>query len=49
MEIDGVEHEVSPGTFLHLAPTEKHGIWVPKDKTEPLRMLVTGVVVGEKK
>jgi quercetin dioxygenase-like cupin family protein len=48
-EINGVQHEVSPGTFLHLAPTERHGIWVPKENEDPLKMLVTGVVVGEKK
>ncbi len=48
-EINGVEHDVSPGTFLHMAPTEKHGIWIPEDREGPLRVLVTGVTVGEKK
>ena len=48
-QINGVDHDVSPGTFLHIAPTEKHGIWVPEDRTSPLRMVVTGVAVGEKK
>jgi len=48
-EINGVQHDVSPGTFLHMAPKEKHGIWIPDDREGPLRVLVTGVTVGEKK
>jgi len=48
-QIDGVDHELGPGTLLHLSPKEMHGIWVPKEKGEPLKMLVTGVTVGEKK
>ena len=41
--------EVVPGTFLHMAPGEKHGIWVADSSKEPLKMVVTGVAVGEKK
>jgi len=48
-QIDGVDVEVQPGTFLHMAPTEKHGIWVPSEFTEPLKMVVTGVAIAEKK
>jgi|AntRauTorckE5430_2_1112549.scaffolds.fasta_scaffold00246_3 quercetin dioxygenase-like cupin family protein len=48
-QIEGRDVEVTPGTFLHMAPQEKHGIWVPKDFQEPLRMVVTGVTIGEKK
>jgi quercetin dioxygenase-like cupin family protein len=48
-QIEGRDVEVTPGTFLHMAPLEKHGIWVPKDFQEPLRMVVTGVTIGEKK
>ena len=44
-EINGVEHDVSVGTFMLMAPFEKHGIWIPKDKESPLRVVVTGVVV----
>jgi quercetin dioxygenase-like cupin family protein len=45
---DGVDHKVSAGTFLHMAPFEKHGIWIPKDYTEDMNMLVCGVTVGPK-
>lgn len=48
-QINGEDKQVKPGTFLHMAPGEKHGIWVPNDFTGPLRMVVTGVAVGEKK
>lgn len=48
-EVNGVEHEVSVGTFLLMAPHEKHGIWVPKDQESALKVVVTGVVVGERK
>lgn len=49
-QVDDVIHKVLPGTFLHISPKEKHGIWVPKDSPDgPLRMVVTGVTVGEKK
>ena len=49
-EIDGVQHEVTPGTLLHLAPGEAHGIWALEEGTDrPLKMLVTGVVVRGKK
>ncbi len=47
-KIDEEEVEVDVGSFLHMAPHEKHGIWVPNDYTSPLRMVVTGVAVGEK-
>lgn len=45
---DGVEHKVSAGTFLHMAPFENHGIWIPKDYKEDMKMLVCGVTVGPK-
>ncbi len=48
-KIEDEEIEVEPGTFLHIAPMEKHGIWVPNDYKEPLKMVVTGVAVGELK
>lgn len=44
-QIDDQTYEVKPGMFLHLAPKEKHGIWVPDDKTEPLKMAVSGVTI----
>jgi len=49
-QIDGVEHDVGPGTLLHFAPGEAHGIWVKKEgkKEGPLKMFVTGVAIGEK-
>ena len=46
-EIDGVEKKMGPGTFLHLAPHERHGIWVPDDG-DPMKMAVFGVTVGKK-
>ena len=48
-QINEVDNEINPGTFLHIAPKERHGIWVPDDFTEPLKMVVIGVAVGEKK
>ena len=45
---DGIDNKVKPGTFLHMAPFEKHGIWVPKDATEDMKMVVCGVTVGAK-
>ena len=27
-QVDGVQHEVKPGTLLHFAPGEAHGIWM---------------------
>ncbi len=47
-QINGEDYEISPGSFLHIAPNEEHGIWVPKDNTMPLRMVVTGVAIGDK-
>eukprot|EP00560_Eucampia_antarctica_P006515 CAMPEP_0197824550 /NCGR_PEP_ID=MMETSP1437-20131217/1775_1 /TAXON_ID=49252 ORGANISM="Eucampia antarctica, Strain CCMP1452" /NCGR_SAMPLE_ID=MMETSP1437 /ASSEMBLY_ACC=CAM_ASM_001096 /LENGTH=62 /DNA_ID=CAMNT_0043424215 /DNA_START=314 /DNA_END=499 /DNA_ORIENTATION=+ len=48
-QIDEIDYDISPGTFLHIAPKERHGIWVPVDSTDgPLRMIVTGVAVGDK-
>ena len=45
---DGIDNKVKPGTFLHMAPFEKHGIWVPKDATQDMKMVVCGVTVGDK-
>ena len=47
-QFDGVQHDVGPGTLLHLAPGESHGIWVAEKEEGPLKMFVTGVAVGEK-
>ena len=44
--MNGVEHKVSVGSFLLFAPHERHGIWVPKENDGPLKVVVTGVVVG---
>mmetsp|Transcript_2787 Transcript_2787/g.3366 ORF Transcript_2787/g.3366 Transcript_2787/m.3366 type:complete len:172 (+) Transcript_2787:40-555(+) len=49
IQVNGVDHKVSPGTFLHMAPHEPHGIWIPKDNKGDMKMAVCGVVVGEKK
>jgi uncharacterized cupin superfamily protein len=43
---DGVDHKVTAGTFLHMAPLEKHGIWIPNDYAQDMKMLVCGVTVG---
>jgi len=48
-QIDGVDHKLEPGKLLHVAPHEAHGIWVPKDSPDELKMIVTGVAVGDKK
>ena len=48
IRIGDVDHKVEPGTFLHVAPHEEHGIWVPEDSKEgDLKMAVSGVTVGE--
>ena len=45
-QVDDVTHEVYPGTFLHLASGEKHGIWVPKDSANgDLKIVVCGVTL----
>lgn len=48
-QINEKKHKVEPGVFLHIAPKELHGIWVPNSENEALKMVVTGVAVGEKK
>jgi mannose-6-phosphate isomerase-like protein (cupin superfamily) len=47
-KIEDKEIKVAPGTFLHIAPKEAHGVWVPKESEGPLKMIVTGVTVGQK-
>lgn len=48
VEIEGKEYKVKKGTFLHMAPHEKHGIWVPEDSANgDLKMAVCGVTVGD--
>lgn len=47
-KIEDKEIKVAPGTFLHIAPKEAHGVWVPKESKEPLKMIVTGVTLGQK-
>eukprot|EP00548_Thalassiothrix_antarctica_P005867 CAMPEP_0194149292 /NCGR_PEP_ID=MMETSP0152-20130528/37150_1 /TAXON_ID=1049557 /ORGANISM="Thalassiothrix antarctica, Strain L6-D1" /LENGTH=184 /DNA_ID=CAMNT_0038851363 /DNA_START=86 /DNA_END=640 /DNA_ORIENTATION=- len=42
---DGIDHEVKSGTFLHMAPHEKHGIYVPKNATKEMKMIVCGITV----
>uniref|UniRef100_A0A7S4JAN4 Cupin type-2 domain-containing protein n=1 Tax=Odontella aurita TaxID=265563 RepID=A0A7S4JAN4_9STRA len=48
IQVNGIDHKVSPGTFLHIAPHEKHGIWIPKEsKGGDMKMVVCGVTVGD--
>lgn len=45
---DGKDYKLEKGMFLHMAPHEKHGIWVPEDSPDgDLKMAVCGVTVGE--
>jgi quercetin dioxygenase-like cupin family protein len=45
-QINDDQYEVSKGMFLHMAPGEKHGIWVPIDsKDGALKIAVCGVTV----
>ena len=46
-QIEDVDHEICPGSYLQIAPKERHGIWVPKSSDEPLKMIVIGITVGE--
>jgi quercetin dioxygenase-like cupin family protein len=43
ISIDEVEHEMKPGSFYHLAPHERHGIRVPGNGKEAMKMAVFGV------
>ena len=45
ISIDDKEHEMKPGSFYHLAPHERHGIRVPTDAKEEMKMAVFGVTV----
>jgi quercetin dioxygenase-like cupin family protein len=45
ISIDNVEHEMKPGSFYHLTPHERHGIRVPPDTKEDMKMAVFGVTV----
>ena len=45
-EIQGKEIDVSPGTFLHIAPGEMHSITVPKGSQDgDLELLYSGVTL----
>ena len=48
MNIDGTEQAMKPGSFYHLAPHERHGIHVPKDADESMKLAVFGVTVGKR-
>lgn len=45
IQINNVDHNVEPGTFLHMAPKEKHGIWIPENEKDDMKMAVCGVTV----
>lgn len=47
--IDGIEHDMEPFTFVHLAPGEKHGIFLPdgEEYNKPMKMAVFGVVTDQ--
>ena len=48
VQIEGKDYKVEKGWFLHMAPHEKHGIWVPEDSPDgDLKMAVCGVTVGD--
>lgn len=46
--IGGIEQEMEPGSFYHLAPHERHGIRVPRDASEAMKLAVFGVTAGKK-
>ena len=43
--IDGSEHEMRPNSFIHLAPGEEHGIYLPDGIDKPMKMIVFGVFI----
>mmetsp|Transcript_33193 Transcript_33193/g.48705 ORF Transcript_33193/g.48705 Transcript_33193/m.48705 type:complete len:206 (+) Transcript_33193:190-807(+) len=46
IQVDGIDHKVTKGTFLHMAPGEQHGIWVPEESTGgDLKMAVCGITL----
>lgn len=47
-QVNGEDFPVSEGTFLHIAPGEKHGVWVPGEESTNLEMIVTGIAIGDK-
>lgn len=45
-QVNGIDHKVEKGWFLHMAPHDKHGIFVPEDSPDgDLKMAVCGVTV----
>mmetsp|Transcript_15897 Transcript_15897/g.23076 ORF Transcript_15897/g.23076 Transcript_15897/m.23076 type:complete len:185 (+) Transcript_15897:39-593(+) len=46
---NGVDHQVTNGTFLHMAPQESHSVWVPEDAKGPMKLIVCGVTIGDKR
>lgn len=45
-QVNGVDHKVEKGWFLHMAPHDKHGIWVPEDSPDgDLKLAVSGITL----
>ena len=40
--------DVSPGSFMHIPPNVGHELYVPEEQTQPMRVLLVGIVVEPK-
>ena len=47
IQVEGVNHTVREGSFVHVAPGERHAVFADPSNVLPLVFLVTGVVLDD--
>jgi quercetin dioxygenase-like cupin family protein len=45
LQINGVDHLLAAGSFVHAVPGERHSFWVPPESQQVLEMVMCGVTV----
>jgi quercetin dioxygenase-like cupin family protein len=49
LQINGVDHSLAAGSFVHAVPGERHSFWASPETQEAMKMIVFGVTTGPKR
>ena len=49
LQVNGVDHSLTAGSFVHAVPGERHSFWAPPESQQAMKMIVFGVTTGPKR
>lgn len=49
LQINGVDHSLAAGSFVHAVPGERHSFWNPLESQRAMKIIICGVTTGPKR